>query len=72
MQEQTALNIYSLSVLLLEQLDNCEGSSLFKNKFKFHAKGLIKEIENFDKSVSLLAEVDQMNEFINRKREKLL
>lgn len=72
MKDNTALNIYALSTILLEQLDECEGSNLFRQKFKFHAKGLIKEIENFDILVSKEAESNYMNEFINEKRKQLL
>ena len=72
MKNNTALNIYLLSSLLIEQLDSCEGTNVFRQKFKHHAKGLIKEIENFDKEVSNLTEANEMNEFINSKRKQLL
>lgn len=72
MTDNTALNIYALSVLLIEELDKCEGTNIFRQRFKYHAKGLVKEIENFDRSVAELIEANQMNEFINKKREVLL
>lgn len=72
MKDNTALNIYILSTLLLEQLDDCEGSNIFRQKFKYYAKGLIKEVENFDKQVLSLAEVKDMHEIINLKRDQLV
>lgn len=72
MEDNTALNIYTLSVILIDELDKCEGTNLFRQKFKYHAKGLIKEIENFDSSVAELTEANTMNEFINDKRGILL
>lgn len=71
MSNENALNIYLLSTRLLEELDKVEGTSIFRNKFKFHAKGMIKEIENFDKLIFHNDEKDVMMEYVNKKINEL-
>jgi len=71
MTDKNALNIYLLCTKLLEELDESQTTSKFKQKFKFHTKGLIKEIENFDKLVFNEEEANSMMEFLNRKTKEL-
>lgn len=41
---QTAIKTYIVSVLLVELLDDLEGTSAYKHKVKFHAKQLAAEL----------------------------
>lgn len=66
-EDKLALDIYVLSQKLLEKLDELEGTSLMKQKIKFHAKGLIKEIETFDKIVFQPQEADAIMEYLNER-----
>jgi len=71
MKDENALNIYLLSTRLLEELDKAEGTSIFRNKFKLHAKGMIKEIENFDKLVFNNDEKEVMMSYVTKKINEL-
>lgn len=71
MTDNNALNIYILSNRLIEELDKLENTPAFKQKVKFHAKGLVKELEQFDKKVFQEGEAGPMMDYINRKSEEL-
>jgi hypothetical protein len=71
MKDETAKNIYGFSILLLEELEKTEGTSTFKQKFKFHAKALISEIEKFDRDIYSHAGGEEMFDFVNELRNKL-
>lgn len=72
MTYKTAENIYILCNLLIEELDSLEGSNIFRQKLKFHAKELTKQIEIFDKNVADLTEANILHEVLNNKRKELL
>lgn len=71
MKDKDILDLYALSVLLVEKLDEFEGHSLNKQRLKFYSKKLSKELENFDKKVYKFGDSNEMNNAVNDLKERI-
>lgn len=60
-EAQTLVDIYVLSILLVDKLDELSGTNFFRHKIKHHTKLLTKELEKLDKEICDITQSDFIN-----------